>query len=327
MRQDDLIKNLHDEKLLSGLDRLILSERKNQAVQLRYFAEIEERLLYASEGFPSMHAFLVSKGLSESSAFKRIQVARAARKFPSIFGLVENNKVSLTVIMKLAPYLTKDNGLQLLSFSEGKTVREVESKLSSLFPKKEKPDEIKELSDSSLSFYFTADREFADLLKAAKAALSHRHPQGKLRDIFGEALKVLLLEENKKHTSKRMPSNLNSTSRKVPIRVKEEVWIRDGGACSFVSEGGRRCGAKQFLEWDHVYPWALGGRSDDPENIRLLCSAHNKLMATQAYGIDFISKKITEKEKGHLVEGKRNRFLLGVFASGGLKKYREVMNR
>lgn len=49
----------------------------------------------------------------------------------------------------------------------------------------------------------------------------------------------------------------------------------------------RRC-----LEYDHRRPFALGGSSDDAENIRLLCRAHNRLHAEYAFGKGFVAKKI-----------------------------------
>jgi 5-methylcytosine-specific restriction endonuclease McrA len=37
------------------------------------------------------------------------------------------------------------------------------------------------------------------------------------------------------------------------------------------------------LEIDHVIPYAKGG-SNSPENLRLLCPAHNRLAAEKEYG-------------------------------------------
>ncbi|MGE0172274.1 MAG: hypothetical protein AB7T49_05800 [Oligoflexales bacterium] len=39
-------------------------------------------------------------------------------------------------------------------------------------------------------------------------------------------------------------------------------------------------------------PFALGGRSDDPTNVRLLCRAHNRLHAEHAFGKGFVANKI-----------------------------------
>lgn len=59
-------------------------------------------------------------------------------------------------------------------------------------------------------------------------------------------------------------------SRTIPQDVKIAVALRDEGNC-------RVCGSKKGLQYDHIYPWSLGGRSDDSNNIQLLCGYHNRL--------------------------------------------------
>lgn len=106
---------------------------------------------------------------------------------------------------------------------------------------------------------------------------------------------------NKKRTPSRMrrqtrsDESLNS-SRNIPQSVRDEVYKRDGGRCVFVSASGTRCDARSGLELDHLKPFALGGRSDDVENIRLLCATHNQLSARQWFGRDKIESIIAEKQ-------------------------------
>ena len=59
-------------------------------------------------------------------------------------------------------------------------------------------------------------------------------------------------------------------SRYIPQDVKIQVVIRDNGMCQ--SPG---CFATSNLHFDHIYPYSKGGRSDDLNNIQLLCSKHN----------------------------------------------------
>lgn len=56
-------------------------------------------------------------------------------------------------------------------------------------------------------------------------------------------------------------------SRKVPQKVKIEVWQRDQGQCV-------ECTATEYLEFDHVIPHSLGGAST-VGNIQLLCRRCN----------------------------------------------------
>jgi hypothetical protein len=83
-------------------------------------------------------------------------------------------------------------------------------------------------------------------------------------------------------------------SRHVPAAVRREVYLRDRGQCSFVSEDGRRCEARAALELDHVEPWAKLGDAQ-VDNIRLRCRAHNQLHARECFGVSFVEGKIAAR--------------------------------
>lgn len=79
-------------------------------------------------------------------------------------------------------------------------------------------------------------------------------------------------------------SDRRKRSRKVSLTLHDEVWARDGRRCMFIGSDGCRCAATTGLEIDHIRPYALGGRSDDPANLRLMCRAHNQLLARRVFG-------------------------------------------
>lgn len=72
-------------------------------------------------------------------------------------------------------------------------------------------------------------------------------------------------------------------SRHIPNEVRDEVFERDRGRCTFVGVDGRVCGSKTYLQVDHVVPFAQGG-SHLPTNLRLLCGVHNRLKAERRLG-------------------------------------------
>jgi hypothetical protein len=79
--------------------------------------------------------------------------------------------------------------------------------------------------------------------------------------------------------------NVKVMSRYISAATKRSVWHRDGGRCTFVdSKTGRRCGSQHSLEYEHIQPFALGGRSN-LENLKLLCPAHNRYAAIQVFGL------------------------------------------
>lgn len=83
-------------------------------------------------------------------------------------------------------------------------------------------------------------------------------------------------------------------SRHVPAAVRDEVFVRDRGACAFVTRYGKRCGSKKRLQIDHVHPFAAGG-THDPLNLQLLCAAHNRMAAEQTLG-KHIMKRFWRRE-------------------------------
>jgi hypothetical protein len=86
-------------------------------------------------------------------------------------------------------------------------------------------------------------------------------------------------------------------SRYISARVTRSVYLRDQGQCSFVSADGRRCGARAFLQLDHIEPWAALG-APVAENIRILCRGHNLLHARNCFGAKRIAAKIAARRAG-----------------------------
>ena len=149
-------------------------------------------------------------------------------------------------------------------------------------------------------FHFTADTELLELVGRLRGLLRHKIPDGRLERIFKEAARTLLasLEHDRNvlparaarppaspsHDARLDQKDPNRGSRMVPKAVKRAVWTRDGGRCVYTSSDGRRCESRDALEYDHITPWADGGRSDTPDNIRLLCRAHNQRLGRRRFG-------------------------------------------
>jgi len=72
-------------------------------------------------------------------------------------------------------------------------------------------------------------------------------------------------------------------SRHIPAAVRDKIFIRDQGKCTYVGRTGRRCGATRGLHIDHIVPYARGG-TNTANNLRLLCAKHNRLEAERLLG-------------------------------------------
>jgi hypothetical protein len=65
----------------------------------------------------------------------------------------------------------------------------------------------------------------------------------------------------------------------ISATVKKDVLGRNQG-CEFRdAKTGKVCGSKLFLEGDHIQPRFAGG-GNEPFNLRLMCSSHNKFRYT-----------------------------------------------
>ena len=79
------------------------------------------------------------------------------------------------------------------------------------------------------------------------------------------------------------PAEVETVARRPSAEVAREVYERDEGQCTFVAPDGRRWGAREFVEFDHIDPRAWGGEPT-AANLRLRCRPHNQLYARQCYG-------------------------------------------
>jgi len=138
---------------------------------------------------------------------------------------------------------------------------------------------------------FTADRETHAQLAELRALMRHQIPDGDVGKILAKAISVLLervrkqkfAETSAPRTAPTSPPQIDHPSRHVPAAVRRAVWKRDEGRCTFVSDGGRRCDSKEFVEFDHADGWS-NTRSHSIAAITLRCRAHNQLRARQDFG-------------------------------------------
>jgi 5-methylcytosine-specific restriction endonuclease McrA len=153
------------------------------------------------------------------------------------------------------------------------------------------PARIEPTTPTRVRFAFTGSDEFLRKVDRSRELLRHRSPGGALEDIFAAAIDCFLDVHDparKKLSARRRETKRRA--RKIPQWVKDAVFARDGGRCAFRSAEGSRCEERGGLQYDHIVPWAKGGASDDPANVRLLCRAHNLWEAERIFGRRFLRR-------------------------------------
>ena len=155
------------------------------------------------------------------------------------------------------------------------------------------------LAPQKFGFQFTGDQETRELFEEVRALLSHEAPSGDMARVFKEALKIAKaqLEKRKFATTDRPGQSRGCAGpRHIPAAVKRAVRERDQGRCAFISESGKRCGARHRLEYDHIEGVARGGKAT-VENLRLVCRAHNQHAAERIFGSEFMNRKRGEARR------------------------------
>jgi 5-methylcytosine-specific restriction endonuclease McrA len=153
---------------------------------------------------------------------------------------------------------------------------------------------IEQLSQARFRVEFTASAELREKLELCRDLMSHSNPSRDLAAVIERAVDSLLVHLEKKRLARAKrprpePAARKSKSSRITNAVRRRVFERDGLRCTYLSVDGRRCEARAFLELDHADPRALGG-SDEAENLRVRCRAHNQLWAEQAFGLEQVER-------------------------------------
>jgi len=143
---------------------------------------------------------------------------------------------------------------------------------------------------------FTASAELYDKIERLRALMRPSVPDGDLAAIVEQAVTEKLQRlEARRFARTQAPrkilseSETSATTRQIPAAVKRAVYERDGGRCRYEDEQGRRCAARQGLEFHHRRPFGRGG-DHSVANISLACRSHNGYLAEVDYGREAIAR-------------------------------------
>ncbi len=305
MNLENNLESISNTELTNRIDILRGKEWELTLKFLIHLGEFDKRKLYLELGYPSLFEYCTKKlGYSEGSAYRRIESARTLKGHPELANSFINGKVSICSIASAAKAIKAEKAS--ISDIIGKTSREVAALVAEVAPiakPKEKIKEIKVLNnlasnpiysnctsalkvenikeqkpETRFEIKFSVTKEIFSEIQNIKARLSNKLGA----DLSIENIMVELIRNFKTEVKERKVTTLNEDTRYIPVSVKREVMRRESAQCSYVSSNGVRCTQKHYLEFDHVKPFAIGGKSN-LENIRLLCSAHNKARVCQTF--------------------------------------------
>ena len=159
MNHERSLHAVSDNELLRRLDELVSHSRRVEADLVAHIGEVEERRLYAREAAPSMFVYCTERlHLSEAEAYRRITVARAARKHEVLLAMLRDGRLHLTGIAMLAPLLTRENCDAVLARATHRSKRQLEELVAELSPRPDAPSVIRKLPDSAPMLELVPDR-------------------------------------------------------------------------------------------------------------------------------------------------------------------------
>jgi hypothetical protein len=130
------ISRLSNDELIANTKKAAANERHATAELVALLAEVEARELYLGLGFSSLFAYCTRVlHLSEEAAYRRIEAARVALRFPVILDRLASGELTLTAVKLLHKLLTAENHVALLDRARHQSTREIERMVAQLAPK------------------------------------------------------------------------------------------------------------------------------------------------------------------------------------------------
>jgi 5-methylcytosine-specific restriction endonuclease McrA len=226
----------------------------------------------------------------------RKTAAELIQRYPAVEAALRQGRLCLSTVTELSKVLTPENAADTLPRFYGLSRREAEALAVSIKPVPAVPqrDAAEPLDAERSRLHVNVSRRFLEKLDRAKDALSHAKPGATMEEILEAGLDLVLDRQAKRNGLVAKPrKKVRPKSDRIPAHVKRTVWKRADGRCEYILESGERCGCTDQLEFDHITPRALGGKST-VANTRLACRPHNHLAARLVFG-DRVMDRYTRK--------------------------------
>ena len=267
---------------------------------LHFINDCERRKSYLDLGYSSVWDYCVRKlEYPSSTAARYIKVARCIRQNSEVLEMLEKREVSVTSICQFASILDKNNKELILSQVKGASWRSVERIARRYRPPVELRDRMVHVRAATpegvqdmVFSQFLAPDEYAEVFDDVRNLLPGGMSYGDIAlTVFREYRDRHSPIERQKRREKKGSATLhshrwelNDGSRGIPDIVRDVIFIRDGGQCTFVAPDGTRCQCRKGLQVDHIRPFANDGPID-MANLRLLCGGHNRRAAELTMGL------------------------------------------
>ena len=205
-------------------------------------------------------------GLSESTTYHFISVARKAKQVPALSKAVQTDRLSVSKAARIVSKLTNQNAKELIEFAERHSAREIEQRLN---------------PETKVTIKVSA--KLLNKIKRAQAVTSGALA---LESVLEKALDEYLHRHDPLEKAKRSRvAGRSHEGQPIKVSLRNQILRRDGGRCTHIDATGKRCSNERWLHVHHIRPRADGG-NNEPGNLTTLCAAHHDLVHQSSLPIE-----------------------------------------
>jgi 5-methylcytosine-specific restriction endonuclease McrA len=250
--------------------------------------------------------FFQKLGLTSDMFYKRCQAYGVIRFFPILGEMLKDGGTYISQLAMISAKITEANSDAIIERLKGICKRDLRAFLATIDKEGNRtPGEtLIEVKMMMTQSEFDTLQRTRDILSAGgrnvsekKAIVATLELTVERRDPMKKAERAEKRANKKSAGPSRSPDKSSAPGQAlmrqpVPAAVVHQVWLRDHGRCTYISQSGQQCSAQRMLEIDHIVPVARGG-GNDLHNLRLQCRAHNQWRADETFGRDWMARKRT----------------------------------
>jgi hypothetical protein len=257
--------------ILNQTKDLVKKEKHFTVLILQNLKHIEDHKLFAKLGYSSLCKYLIEElKYSEGEANIRVANVKLMKKSKVANEKIISGELSLTNGKDLfravdqCKDFSEEKIIKVIGAIKNKTSREAQSAIAQFF-------EIEAPKDEKVILR----GEVLNKLNRLKKKYQIDSTLELLEILFERDLKEVIVNNDVKVQEKN--------SRYIPVKVKAATIARAQAQCEYVGASGKRCLEKRHLQFEHVLPFALGGKNGEA-NIKYYCRSHNQLTAIEVFG-------------------------------------------
>jgi hypothetical protein len=229
---------------------------------------------------------------SRAQAFYFKTVAEKSEEVPEIRAAIVQGELTLSQARRIVSVVTKDNHKEWIEKAKSLPQKALEREVTAVNPKSHVQEKLRPVAMALSELKVGIDEKTEQNLRVLQDILSQK--MGKPATLAQVIVWTTQVTREKFDPVRRAERSISS--RKSPLlaeaskaktgrspiaaAARHPVVLRDTMQCTYISQDGRRCAEKRWLDLHHKIEVAKGG-PNTIDNLRILCRAHHDLFHSE----------------------------------------------